>query len=128
MITLHSFLAQVVAPAATQAAATTAPTTEAPFPFNAPWFPVLLGVAIFYFILIRPQRNKDKERQKLMAALKRGDRVQTIGGILGTVVEAREDEVVLKLDESNNTKVKFVRSAIAKVLDEEKPAAAAADK
>jgi preprotein translocase subunit YajC len=55
----------------------------------------------------------------MLSQLKRGDRVQTIGGILGTVVEARESEVVLKVDESANTKIRFSRSAIHRVLDEE---------
>ena len=51
--------------------------------------------------------------------MKRGDRIQTIGGILGTVVEVREGEVVVKVDESNNTKIKFSRSAIQRVVTEE---------
>ena len=55
--------------------------------------------------------------------LKRGDRIQTIGGILGTVVESREDEVIVKVDESSNTKIHFTRSAIHRVLDGEKAAA-----
>ena len=102
-----------------------APTTrpvDPPF-YASPWFPAVLGILVFYFILIRPQKNKDKSRNNMLANLKRGDRVQTIGGILGTVVEAREDEVVLKVDETNNTKLKFARSAINKVVEEEKPAA-----
>ena len=52
--------------------------------------------------------------------LKRGDRVQTIGGILGTVVETRDGEVLLKVDEGNNTKIRFSRNAIHRVLEEEK--------
>jgi preprotein translocase subunit YajC len=97
--------------------------TQEPPIWAKPWFPAILGILIFYFILIRPQKNKDKTRNNMLANLKRGDRVQTIGGILGTVVEAREDEVVLKVDETNNTKLKFARSAIHKVVEEEKPAA-----
>jgi len=46
--------------------------------------------------------------------------VQTIGGILGTVIEAREGDVLLKVDESSNTKIRFARSAIHRVLEEEK--------
>ena len=51
--------------------------------------------------------------------LKRGDRVQTIGGIIGTVVEARETEVVVKVDETNNTKIRFARKAITRVLEDD---------
>jgi preprotein translocase subunit YajC len=105
-------------------AQTTVPTTQQVDPpfYASPWFPAVLGILVFYFILIRPQKNKDKTRNNMLANLKRGDRVQTIGGILGTVVEAREDEVVLKVDETNNTKLKFARSAIHKVVvEEEKP-------
>jgi preprotein translocase subunit YajC len=47
--------------------------------------------------------------------------VQTIGGIIGTVVESRENEVVLKVDETSNTKIKFSRNAIHRVLTDEKP-------
>ena len=110
-------VAQVVAPT------TQGPQVDPPF-YASPWFPAILGLIVFYFILIRPQKNKEKAKKDLMANLKRGDRVQTIGGILGTVVEARDDEVVVKVDESNNTKIKFARSAIHRVLEEEKPAAA----
>ena len=113
------FLAQV------SSAIPTSQPVDPPF-YASPWFPAILGLIVFYVILIRPQKNKDKAKKDMMANLKRGDRVQTIGGILGTVVEAREDEVVVKVDESNNTKIKFTRSAIHRIVEEEKPAAAAA--
>jgi preprotein translocase subunit YajC len=54
----------------------------------------------------------------MLKGLKRNDRVQTIGGILGTVVETRDDVVVLKVDEANNVKMHFNRSAIKEVLHE----------
>lgn len=103
-----------------------APGTQEPPFYASPWFPAILGLLVFYFILIRPQKNKDKTRNNMLANLKRGDRVQTIGGILGTVVEAREDEVVLKVDETSNTKIKFARTAIHRVLEEDKGAPAEA--
>jgi preprotein translocase subunit YajC len=125
----HSTLAQTfpATTTSTTTATTAAPGSTAPAPgtqdppfYASPWFPAVLGLLVFYFILIRPQKNKDKARNNMLANLKRGDRVQTIGGILGTVVEARPDEVVLKVDEGNNTKLKFARSAIHRVLEEEK--------
>ena len=56
----------------------------------------------------------------MLDTLKKGDRVQTIGGVLGTVVEARDTDVLVKVDESSNTKIRFSRNAIHRVLDEDK--------
>jgi preprotein translocase subunit YajC len=66
--------------------------------------------------MMRSKKNQDRSRQDMLKQLKRGDRIQTIGGIIGTVVEAREDEVLVKVDESSNTKLRFVRSAIHRVI------------
>lgn len=78
--------------------------------------PMLLALGIFYFLMFRGQK-KDKQRHaQMLANLKRNDRVQTIGGVLGTVVDTREEEVVLKVDETNNVKMRFNRSAIKEVL------------
>ena len=101
------------------AQATTQPAGGAPQPkdsFMRFMFPLLLAFGVFYFLIFRGQR-KDKQRHaQMLAALKRNDRVQTIGGVLGTVVEAREHEVILKVDESSNTKMRFNRAAIKEVL------------
>jgi preprotein translocase subunit YajC len=64
-------------------------------------------------------RGQKKDRQKhadMLANLKRNDRVQTIGGVLGTVVDVRDSEVILKVDETNNVKMRFNRSAVKEVL------------
>jgi preprotein translocase subunit YajC len=82
----------------------------------------MVGVLILYIFVFRSKRTQDKKRTDMLSALKRGDRVQTIGGILGTVVEARDTDVLLKVDESSNTKIRFSRSAIHRVLEEEKAA------
>ncbi len=74
-----------------------------------------LVFAIFYFLIIRPQNKKQKETQQMLKALKKGDRVVTIGGIRGTIFSLKEDAVVLKVDD--NTKIQFSRSAIAHVQD-----------
>lgn len=79
-------------------------------------FTVVLMIAIFYFFLIRPQSKRQKETEKMLAALKKGDKVVTIGGIHGTISSAKEKTVVLKVDD--NTKIEFNRTAIASV---EKP-------
>lgn len=82
--------------------------------------PIILIGVLFYFMVFGSKRKTEKERQNMLSQLKKGDRIQTIGGILGTVVEARETDVVVKVDESSNTKIRFSRSAIHKVVEEDK--------
>ena len=77
-----------------------------------------LVFAIFYFLIIRPQNKRQKETKQMLSALKKGDRVVTIGGIRGTVFSLKEDVVVLKVDD--NTKIKFSRSAVSSVVDSKK--------
>lgn len=106
------------------------PTTGGPPPpgwfqiLQGPLFPLMVGVLILYLFVFRTKRKTDQKRTDMLANLKRGDRVQTIGGILGTVVEARESDVLLKVDESSNTKMRFTRNAIHRVIEEEKTAEA----
>ncbi len=108
------------------AAASTTTTQGTPPPWydfiHNPMFPLILIVAIFYIFMFRSKKGQDKEREKNLKEMKRGDRVQTIGGILGTIVEARDTDVVVKVDEGNNTKIKFARSAIHRILEEDKAA------
>jgi len=77
------------------------------------FLPLAAIIAIFYFMIIRPQSKKQKETQKMLAALKKGDRVVTIGGIHGTIQSVKESSVVVKVDE--NTKIEFTRSAVSSV-------------
>ncbi len=77
-------------------------------------FVILATFAIFYFILIRPQQKKQKELQKMIEALKKGDRVLTTGGIFGSVVGLKDNILVLKIDE--NTKIEILKSAVASVI------------
>lgn len=77
-----------------------------------------LVFAIFYFLIIRPQNKRQKETKQMLSALKKGDRVVTIGGIRGTVFSLKEDVVVLKVDD--NTKIKSSRSAVSSVVDSKK--------
>lgn len=81
-------------------------------------------IAIFYFFLIRPQNKKQKETQKMLSALKKGDKIVTIGGIHGTVFSLKENSIVVKVDD--NAKIEFTRSAIAGL--ETPPASAAVQK
>lgn len=81
--------------------------------------PLVLIVGIMYLFMIRPQQKKQKETQKMLDALKKGDKVVTIGGIHGTIASVKENTVLVKVDD--NTKIEFNRSAIATVVNE-KPA------
>lgn len=81
--------------------------------------PLVLIVAIMYLFMIRPQQKKQKETQKMIDALKKGDKVVTIGGIHGTISSTKENTVIVKVDD--NTKIEFNRTAIATVI-QDKPA------
>lgn len=107
------------------AAATTPSTAKAPAPgwaqfLNSPLLPVGLGILVVMTFMNRSKKTQDKERESMLKQLKRGDRIQTIGGILGTVLKAEESKVEVKVDESSNTKIWFARSAIHRVLEAEK--------
>ena len=77
---------------------------------------LVVMVAIFYFLLIRPQRKKDKKVKDMLAALKTGDRVCTIGGIYGTIVALKDDTVTLAVGSAKNQMV-MARWAIRSVED-----------
>lgn len=83
---------------------------------------IFLGLlfVVMYFVLFRGPRKKQQQHNTMVQTLKKNDRVRTIGGILGTVVDVRDDDVVLKIDESTNTKIHIVKSAIGVNLSLEK--------
>ncbi len=74
-----------------------------------------LVIGIFYFLIIRPQNKKQKETKAMIAAVKKGDKIATIGGIRGTVHSVKDATVIVKVDE--NCKLEFSKSAIASVLN-----------
>jgi preprotein translocase subunit YajC len=82
--------------------------------------PFILVFVLMYFMLFRSPKKRQQEHQKMVASLKKNDRIRTIGGILGTVLDVRDDEIVIKVDESNNTKIRVIPSAIAAVLSDDK--------
>ena len=90
--------------------------------FDNPMMVILIGFVFLYFFIFRSKRKQEKQKQELINQIKRGDRVQTIGGILGKVVDVEERKVLLKVDESSNTKIWFSRNAVHRVLatDDEK--------
>jgi preprotein translocase subunit YajC len=87
------------------------------------FLPLVLIFIVFYFLLIRPQQTKQKEHRSMLGALRRGDRVVTGGGILGTVNRVVNDNEV-EVDIANNVRVWVVRSTITSVLAKPDPAAA----
>lgn len=80
---------------------------------------LLAMVALMYFVLFRGPKKKQQEHKKMLDSLEKNDRVCTIGGIIGTVVEVKGEEVILKVDESSNTKLRVRASAIATNLAKE---------
>jgi preprotein translocase subunit YajC len=83
--------------------------------------PFLAIGLLFYFMLIRPQRKEQARRQDMLGNVKKNDRVVTIGGIYGVVmnVHREADEVSIKVDEATNTKLRITLSSVARVLGDE---------
>lgn len=73
---------------------------------------------MLYFVMFRGPKKKQQQQKKMINSLQKNDRVQTVGGILGTVIDTGENEVTIKIDESNNTKMRVVTSAIARVIEQ----------
>ena len=90
-----------------------APSASASSSLIGSLLPFLLIIVIFYFFLIRPQNKKQKETQKMLDALKKGDKVITIGGIHGTVSSVKENTVIVKVDD--DCKLEVNRTAISSV-------------
>lgn len=80
------------------------------------FLPMILLFVVFYFALIRPQKKKEKKAKEMLAALKVGDRVSTIGGIYGTIVNIKDDIMPLSVGQ-DNVKLVFARWAIRQVED-----------
>ena len=80
------------------------------------FFGLMLAMIVFYIFLFRGQGRKKKELAKMIQGLKKNDRIVTIGGIVGTVVTAKDDEIVVRVDESSNIKMTFVRQSIQRVI------------
>jgi preprotein translocase subunit YajC len=88
--------------------------------------PLMAMLLLMYFMLLRPERQKRKEVEQTLANLKKNDHIVTIGGICGTVVNISPGStyITIKVDESSNTRLKILRSAVARVGDTDEPAEA----
>ena len=114
---LMNLLADAAATTATTdaAAATETMSTGATIIYYAVQFvPMILIFAVFYFLLIRPQRKKDKEAKAMLDNLKVGDRICTIGGIYGTIVRIKDDVLTIEVGEQK-TQMVFARWAVRNV-------------
>jgi len=76
--------------------------------------PFILIIAVFYFLILRPQQKRQKERAKLLEGVKKGDKIITSGGFHGTVEGVEDDSVLVKI--ADNVKVKMDKSAIGTIV------------
>ncbi len=81
------------------------------------FLPLILVFVIFYFLVLRPQSKRQKDLQKMIQAIKRGDRVVTSGGIFGEVADVKETTVMLRISE--NVKVEFTKQSIVGIQSRE---------
>jgi len=79
--------------------------------------PIIIVFVVFYFMLLRPQRKREKERMMMLNSLKRGDKVITIGGLHGTIVDLNEKRVTLKVNDQS--RLVFERTAINQVINKD---------
>ena len=79
------------------------------------FLPIILMFLLFYFMLIRPQQKRQSEHEKMLKELKKGDKIVTSGGIIGTVVGVKEKDIVVKVGEEG-VKLELIRSAVSQVL------------
>jgi preprotein translocase subunit YajC len=102
-------------------AAKGAPDTNTSPGLSALLLPFAMIFVLFYFLILRPEKRKQAEHKSLLEAIKKNDRVVTIGGIYGVVTNVLRDEdrVTLRIDEATNTKIDVTFSAVARVLGEE---------
>lgn len=88
------------------------------------FFPIalMMGVVVFMLLTSRSQRAREKrQREDMYAKLAKNDRVLTIGGIIGTVIAVKDNEVILKVDESTNTRMTFLKTAVQRILTDDQP-------
>jgi preprotein translocase subunit YajC len=80
--------------------------------------PLLLCFAVFWFLVILPEKKKQKARQAMIREVKKGDQVVTTSGILGKVMKVEDQEIVLQVDRDNDVRIHFQKSAVHEVIPE----------
>ena len=101
------------------------PVAAGPMDMLVSLLPMLLIFVVFYFILIRPERKRKKETEQMRAAMKVGDNITTIGGIVGTVVSLKDDKFVIETS-ADQVRIEFAKWALS--TNETAAAAAAEEK
>ena len=84
--------------------------------------PIVFVMVIFYFLLIRPQQKRAKQHKEMLAAIRRGDKIVTSGGLTGTIVKVVEDNETVEIEIAKDVKVHVVRAMIADVKGKPEPA------
>ena len=111
---LMNLMADATAAAATGAAAEEMSTGAMIVYYAVQFLPMILIFVIFYFMLIRPQRKKDKEAKQMLENLKVGDRICTIGGIYGTIIRIKDQVLTIEVGEAK-TQMMIARWAVRNV-------------
>ena len=119
MLISEAFAAEPPVPSATVATATGVPATGAATPEPSPFasvIPLILIFVVFYFLLIRPQQRKIKEHESMVTSVKRGDKVVTGGGVIGTVQKVDADNLHLEVEIAPNVVVKLLKQTVVSVI------------
>ena len=82
---------------------------------------IFLGLifAVFYFLLIRPQKKREQQRKQMLSQVRKGDKVRTAGGVYGEVVTAKEEYLILLIDKETGTTLKLNRAAVSAIIADE---------
>jgi preprotein translocase subunit YajC len=94
-------------------------TGSPPGLFGNPLLMIGLMLVVMYLFLFRGPRKKQQQHKQMVQDLQKNDKIRTIGGIIGTVVDIKDGEITLKVDEANNTKIKVTPSAIGTNLSKD---------
>lgn len=93
---------------------------ESPSLFNPQMMLPIAGVLFLFWWMGRGKRKGEAKRKEMLSAMKKGDKVTTIGGIIGTITDIKDNEVTVKVDESTNTRMRFARRAVHVIGNEAK--------
>ena len=96
----------------------------------AQFFPFIIMFAILYFLIIRPQKKKQKDHQSMLDNVNINDVIVTTGGIIGKIVNIKKEKniIVLRIDETNKTKIEIQKNAVSGVIKEDKKAISGVEK
>jgi preprotein translocase subunit YajC len=87
------------------------------------WFIVMLPaiLLLMWFFMVNPQKKQEERLRKMLTSLEKNDKVMTVGGLIGTVhtIDKEQNEIVLKVDDANNTKIRFHLTAVSTVFPKE---------